>query len=64
MQHGSDAFGLYRTGFFVQERIGMKKGEQNNKYFLILESCRSKKNCVRKIYNRNGKQISDPKPKL
>ena len=38
-----------------------EKGEKSNKYFLSLESRRSNKNCIRKIYDKKGKQTSNPK---
>ena len=41
-----------------------EKGEKNNKYFLNLETHEKAKSSVRKVFNREGVLITDPKKTL
>ena len=38
-----------------------EKGEKINKYFLTLEKNRRTKNCIRKLFNKQGKEIVNSK---
>lgn len=38
-----------------------EKGEKNNKYFLSLEKSRNTKNCIRKLFNKEGREIINSK---
>ena len=49
-------------GAIVQSRATWyEKGEKSNKYFLNLESHKKPKSSVRKVFNKDGILITDPK---
>ena len=46
---------------FDLEQRGIEKGEKSNKYFLNLESHKKAKSSVRKVFNKDGILITNPK---
>ena len=63
LQSKHDAhFDYLSKGAIIRSRASWyEKGEQNNKYFLNLESHKKAKSCVRKVFTKKGSLSSDPK---
>ena len=64
----SEYYSIYEylsQGAIVRSRATWyEKGEKSNKYFLNLESHKKTKSSVRKVFNKDGILITDPKKNI